>query len=120
MHVDGLVRARMKNLGLLLDVYSTRKDLPGWVEHLVDAGEALAEGRVRWESRGLLVQPFEAHNDRYDVSARLRLQDKRMDGHLFARWGLLSLGAEFASGERRLHLTQAREWYDGTPELTLE
>lgn len=120
MQVDGAVRARMKDVGLLLDIYSTRKELPGWIEHLVDAGEASAEGNLRWGSGGLLVQPFEARNDRYDLSARLRLQEKRMDGDLFARWGILSLGVEFAGGERKLHIAKAREWYQGRPDLMLE
>jgi hypothetical protein len=113
MTLDAQLRVHMKDLGPLLDVYSQRKDLPGWVQGLVDAGEATAQGRVQWQGDTLLLQPFEASNERFDVLARLRMEQKELGGELFARWGVLSMGVGFADGKRDLHLVDARDWYDG-------
>lgn len=117
MKFDGSMRLRMKDVGVLLDVYSQRKDLPGWVGKLVNAGEATAQGRVQWRGDTLLVQPLEASNERFDLLARLRLKHKTVAGDLFARWGVLSLGVELDGGKRDLHLIHARNWFDGRPVL---
>jgi hypothetical protein len=117
MNFDGRMRLRMKDVGVLLDVYAQRKDLPTWVGKLVNAGEATAQGRVQWRDNTVLLQPLEASNDRFDVLARLRLKQKAVVGDLFARWGVLSLGVELADGKHNLHLVGARKWFDGRPAL---
>lgn len=117
MKFDGSMRLRMKDVGVLLDVYAQRKDLPGWVEKLVNAGEATARGRVQWRGDTLLVQPLEARNDRFDLLARLRLRHKTVAGDLFAKWGVLSLGVELENGQRDLHLVNAHQWFEGRPDL---
>lgn len=117
MKFDGRVRLRMKDLGVLLDVYAQRKELPAWVEKLVDAGEASATGDLQWRGDTLLLQPLEANNERFDVLARLRLKRKAITGDLFARWGVLSLGVELDGGRRDLHLVRARNWFDARPLL---
>ncbi len=117
MNFDGRIRLRMKDVGVLLDVYAQRKDLPTWVGKLVNAGEATAQGRVRWRGSTLLLQPLEASNDRFDVLARLSLRQKAVAGDLFARWGALSLGVELQDGKRDLHVVGARKWFDGRPAL---
>ncbi len=115
--IDGDLRLRMKNVGLLLDVYAQRKELPVWVDKLVGAGEATAQGRIRWHGDTLLLQPFAATNERFDVQARMRMQREQLAGDLFARWGVLSLGVALADGRRDLHLVGARAWFDGQPVL---
>jgi hypothetical protein len=117
MHFDGHMRLRMKDVGVLLDVYAQRREFPGWVEKLVNAGQATAEGRVLWRGDTLLVQPLAASNERFDVLARLRLAHKTVTGDLFARWGVLSLGVELANGKRDLHLVRARNWFEERPAL---
>ena len=117
MTLDGQLRARMKDVGLLLALYSQRKDLPGWVGKLVDEGEANAQGRVQWQRDTLLLEPFAASNDRIDVLARLRLQEKQPTGDLFAGWGALSVGVEIAGGQKHYHLVGARKWFDARPSL---
>jgi hypothetical protein len=117
MKFDGLMRLRMKDVGVLLDVYAQRKELPVWVEKLVNAGEATARGRVQWHGDTLLVQPLEARNDRFDVLARLRLEHKTVAGDLFAKWGVLSLGVELENGQRDFHPVNAAKWFEARPDL---
>ena len=81
------------------------------------AGEATAQGRIRWQGDTLLLQPFAASNERFDVQARMRMQREQLAGDLFARWGVLSLGVALAEGRRDLHLVGARTWFDGQPVL---
>ena len=117
MTLDGRLRARMKDVSVLLGVYSQRKHLPEWVARLLDEGEARAEGCVQWRGNALLLEPFAAGNDRFDVLARLRLQDEHPTGDLYARWGALSVGVELADGRKDYHVVGARKWFDGQPAL---
>jgi hypothetical protein len=115
LSLDGNVRVRMKDLGLLLALYSQKKDLPAWVGRLVDAGEADARGRVQWKQDTLLLDPFAANNERFDVMARLRLHRKQATGDLYASWGALSIGVELLGGTKDVHLVGARKWFEGRP-----
>lgn len=115
MSLDSRLQARMKDVSVLLGLYARRKELPTWVGNVVDAGEASAQGRVQWTGDTLLLAPFEARNDRFDVEARLRLHRKQLDGDLFARWGVLSLGVGLEGGQNQYHLVGARKWFDGRP-----
>jgi len=115
MSLDSRLNARMKDVSVLLGLYARRKDLPNWVGKVVDAGEATAQGRVRWKGDTLLLAPFEGHNDRFDVEARLRMHQKQLFGDLFTRWGVLSLGVELVDGEKQYHFVGARKWFDERP-----
>jgi hypothetical protein len=117
MSLEGNLRVRMKDVSLLLDVYSQRKDLPKWVGKLVDEGEANATGRVRWQAKTLLLEPFTAHNDRFDLEARLRLRDKQATGDLLAQWGQFELGVDLEGGQRDYRLIKARQWFESQPSL---
>jgi hypothetical protein len=117
MALDGRLKARMRDVGVLLALYSQKKELPGWVRKLVDQGEATADGRIRWRGDMLLLEPFAARNERFEVLARLRLRQKQATGDLFANWGALSVGAELADGEKDFHLVGARKWFDSQPSL---
>jgi hypothetical protein len=115
--VDGKFKVQCKDAGVLLALYAQRKHLPNWVGKIVDAGEVKAEGRVRMQRGTLLLDPFGASNDRFDVLARLQLQEKQARGDLFARWGGMSVGVELDGGQRQVHLVSARKWYDARPSL---
>jgi hypothetical protein len=39
------------------------------------------------------------------------------EGSLYARWGVLSFGAELDGTETDLHFIKARQWYDEQPQL---
>ncbi len=115
--LDGQLQVRMKDAAVLLALYSQRKDLPGWIQKVVDAGEAQMAGRVQWQRDTLLLDPFAASNDRFDVMARLRLHDKQPAGDLYAQWGAFSVGVELAGAKKHYHLVGARKWFDGQPSL---
>jgi len=115
MSLDSRLQAHMKDVSVLIGLYGRRKDFPAWVGKVVDAGEATAQGRMQWRGDTLLLAPFEVSNERFDVDARLRLHQKRLDGDLFARWGVLSLGVGLEDGEKQYHLVGARRWFDGRP-----
>ena len=115
--LDSSLQVRMKDVGVLLALYSQRKELPGWIGKLIDAGEVNAQGRVKWRGGTLVLQPFAATNDRFDVAARLRMHEKQPTGDLYAAWGAVGVGVELAGGRRDLHLVGARKWFDARPPL---
>jgi len=117
MIVDGLAKLRMKDLSMLLALFAQKKELPRWVQKLLDEGEADAVGRVRWDGQRLVLDGIQARNDRFDLDARLQLQQKQLSGDLFARWGVLSLGVGLDGERKDIHLVNARKWFEGQPSL---
>ena len=117
MKVDGRAKLRMKDLSMLLALFAQKKELPQWVQNLLDEGEADAEGRVRWDGQRLVLDGIQARNDRFDLDARLQLQQKQLSGDLFARWGVLSLGVDLDGEKKDFHLMNARKWFDAQPPL---
>lgn len=113
----GELRAQMKNVGFLLDMFAQRAEYPGWIGKLIDAGETRVQGRWDWRDKGLVLDRVHAANDRFTLDARLRLHDNARRGDLYASWGVLSVGVELDGSQRKLHLLQSRKWYDSRPNL---
>ncbi|SKC73676.1 hypothetical protein [Pseudoxanthomonas indica] len=113
----GSADVTMKDVGFLLALFSRKKDYPKWVFKLVDAGQAQVDGRVQWQDDVLTLDRMQAHNQRFDLAARLHLQGKRRNGQLYAEWGVLSMGVEVRDGSRQFHLIRAKQWYQSQPNL---
>lgn len=110
--VDAQVQARARDVGLLLGLFAQRSHYPRWALRLLDAGQAQVEGRLRLVGDELFLQPLHAHNDRFDVRARLRVRERKPSGDLLLGWGRLKAGLELANGERNWHLRGAQTWFD--------
>lgn len=113
--VDGSMQASMRDIGLLLDLYAQRKAFPAWIGHVVDAGQARLDARLRWREDLLVLDDVQASNARFDLDGRLRLRGRTPQGVLYARWGVLGLGMDVQGGEHQLHLAGARAWFDAQP-----
>jgi len=115
--IEASIRAQTRDASVLLALFAQRKHLPAWAGKVVDAGEVHADGRLRLRRGTLLLDPFDASNERFDVLARMRLERKQATGDLFVRWGALAAGVELAPGRRQVHLVGARRWFDDRPGL---
>jgi len=115
--VGGDARLRMRDASVLLSLFAERSAFPKWIGRMIDEGEAQATGTLRVDQHAVVLDRLHASNARIDVDARLRIADGRPNGDLYARWGLLGLGVELRGGQRRLHLTNAKAWYDAQPPL---
>lgn len=115
--MGGRLRARMRDVGFLLAMFADRADYPAWTARVVDAGEARVDGRWQWRGNALVLDRVRATNDRFQVDARMRLQGDVRRGDLYAKWGVLGVGLELQPTGRKLHLRNARAWYDGRPDL---
>lgn len=115
--VGGEAQVAMKDVGFLLALFAREKEIPGWVYKLVDTGPAQASGRVQWRGDTLVLDRLAARNDRFDLLGRLRLKGQARSGQLFAQWGKLSVGVDLQGDQHKLHLRNAREWYQAQPAL---
>ncbi|WP_058835640.1 hypothetical protein [Luteimonas abyssi] len=115
--VDSDVRLRMKDASLLLSLFAERTAFPRWIGRIVDSGEVDATARTRVEGETFIVDGLQASNDRVDLHARLKVAGGQPRGDLYARWGVLGVGAELRDNERDLHLIGARDWYESRPPL---
>lgn len=117
LRVDGTASVRMRDVGLLLALFTRHKDYPKWVLRLLDAGQATVTARAQVKDATIVLDDVKASNDRFDVQARLRLAQRRAHGDLYLRWAKLGLGLELREGERKFHLLRAREWFEQQPRL---
>ena len=115
--VTGRGRVDMRDVSVLLGVFAERSAFPRWIGRLIDSGEAHATGDLRMREHEIVFDNVEAHNDRIDMRARLRIADGTPNGDLYARWGVLGMGVELQGGDRTLHIAGARDWYEGRPAL---
>ncbi|KRG71573.1 hypothetical protein ABB29_02045 [Pseudoxanthomonas dokdonensis] len=115
LDMSGSAQIKMKDVSLVLALFSGKRDFPGWIDRLINAGQAQVEGRVRWDGDTLIMAPLKANNQRFELEANLRLRGKSRQGRLFAKWGVLSMGMEVRDQQHTLHLVRARRWYDAQP-----
>ncbi|MCR6663667.1 MAG: hypothetical protein NVV60_11135 [Luteimonas sp.] len=113
----GRIRARMKDVGFLLALFANRADYPAWIGRIVDDGEARLQGHWAWRGDELLLDRVHASNDRFKVDARMKLQGSDRRGDLHVGWGRLGVGVELQGTQRKFHVRNARDWYDGRPNL---
>jgi hypothetical protein len=117
LEARGRARMQMADLGFLLALYAHNRSFPAWIGRIVDAGEATVSGELGWGDRTLVLDDLVASNERFEVRARMRMRNGQREGSLYARWGVLALGARLDGDDGDLHLTKAREWYDAQPQL---
>lgn len=115
--VDAQADIGMRDASVLLALFSRRSRYPRWIGRVLDAGRLQAAGQLRWRRDRLWVDRLQAHNDRFDLRARLDLSQTRQRGQLYARWGVLGVGVAMDGNERDWHLFGARRWYEGLPPL---
>jgi hypothetical protein len=117
LSLDGEATIRMKDVGFVLAVFSRKQRFPRWVMRLVDAGQAEVRGIARVRGKTLVLDRLHAENRRFQLRARLKLEDSQAHGDLLLRWGVLALGVELAPGDRDYHLVRATDWYESRPDL---
>ena len=105
----------MRDIAPLLSMFAQKKRFPRWIRNLIDAGEANVFARLALRDESVIVDHIRASNDRFDIKARLRLDDAKPSGHLYARWGVLGMAMELSRGEREMHLAGAKKWFEAQP-----
>jgi len=115
--VSASLRAQMKDLSVLLALYSEQKHFPKWIASVVDDGEARMTGRIAWSRPALVLDHFDGRNDRFQAKARLRLHDGQRDGNLYVSWHKLGLGLDLKNGGKDFRFVKPREWYESQPDL---
>jgi hypothetical protein len=119
--VDGNAQVQMKDVSVLLSLFAERSAFPKWIASVIDEGQAHATAAVDVDGETVTLDRIRARNERVELDGRLRVASGEPQGDLYARWGVLGLGVEVSGGQRKLHLRNAREWYEsrqppaGTP-----
>lgn len=117
LRIDAAASVKLRDISLLLALFTRHKDYPRWVLRLLDAGEVSASARAVVRDGTIVLEDVDASNDRFELKARLRLAHERARGDLFVRWARLGLGLELAGNDRKFHLLKASEWYAQQPRL---
>ena len=111
MRLRGSATLVMKDVSLLLSLFADRSAFSKWIANVVDDGQVTAHAEIEAQRGDFILDHLVASNQRVDLFAHLRVSDGKPSGDLYARWGVLGLGAALADGKRHFHLLHAQRWY---------
>jgi hypothetical protein len=84
-----------------------------WLERLLTIRNVTGSSRIRLRDDGLTLEGARIVGEDFLVLANARFRDERVEGGLYARYGVLGGAVEVIGEERAWHLLNAREWFDG-------
>ncbi len=108
----GQFTVRMRDSIPLVQLYATRKDLPGWVERLLVEPDVEARGEYSYTRPELLITNFKARFEHWGFEADLELGKKLRRGLLLLEWRKLAVGVQMEGTDKTFKLTGAREWFE--------
>ena len=95
----------------LVRLYATRKDLPKWVERLLEEPDVRATGSYTYRMPELTIESIQSRFEHWGFEAKLELRKDRRRGLLLLEWRKLALGVRMEGAQRTFKLTGAREWF---------
>lgn len=108
---EGQFTLQLSDSAPLVALYATRKDLPRWVERLLEEPDVHATGRFSYRKPELTIEALKARFEHWGFEADLELGKNRRRGLLLLEWRKLALGVRMEGEKRTLKLTGAREWF---------
>lgn len=110
--VQGDARLVMKDVSVLLTLFSQRSAFPKWIGSLIDVGQVNATAHVATAGDTVSLQRLHASNARVDLDAHLRIANGRPKGGLYAKWGPLGVAAELDGDQRKIYMKDAKARYE--------
>lgn len=112
LQLDARVGLQLRDSGLLVNLFVKKGQHQEWLSKLLTIKNVTGEGRVRIRDDSLTLQDARIAGQDFLVLANARLRGERVDGGLYAKYGVLSGGVELAGDEPTWRLFDAREWFD--------
>lgn len=115
MTADGRVGLKMYDVRPLVALL---KDLSGkmhWLSLMPNIKDV--DGSTNFEfGEGLVaVEDLALAGKDLEVLGWIHIRDKKADGRIFARYGILSAGVALDQGQRKIHLAKSRKWFEEQP-----
>ncbi|MEO8274947.1 MAG: hypothetical protein ABI639_01935 [Thermoanaerobaculia bacterium] len=109
---EGTFVVKLRDSVPLVALYSSRKDLPNWVEKLLVEPDVRATGNFSYRKPELTVTGLRATFDHWGFAADLELGKQQRRGRLLLEWRKLAVGVRLEGGKRSYRLVGAREWFE--------
>jgi len=109
---EGQFTLQLSDSAPLVQLYATRKDLPRWVERLLEEPDVRATGRFSYRKPELRIEALKARFEHWGFEADLELGKDRRRGLLLLEWRKLALGVRMEGDKRDFKLTGARKWFE--------
>lgn len=110
--LSGTARLTMRDPGLLVVLFASKKKTMGWLTEILDVQNVTAQGELRLAQGALSIDPLHATTGKLDLRSRLLFAAGRRRGDLLVRWGRLAAGIELRDGKRDWKLLGAEEWFE--------
>ncbi len=108
---EGEFTLQLSDSAPLVQLYATRKDLPRWVERLLEEPDVQATGRFAYRKPELTIEALKARFEHWGFEADLELGKDRRRGLLLLEWRKLAVGVRMEGEKRTFKLSGAREWF---------
>jgi hypothetical protein len=102
----------------LIQLYSTKEKLPGWIERIFREKKLRATARLRVGADRIEIDDLVIKAKLIEILARLRLSSGgRKRGILYASYGPFSVGIDLRDDKTKLKLISPKKWYREHPPL---
>jgi hypothetical protein len=112
LRLEARANVAMKDSGLLLALFSRRRNFLRWFEDVLLVEDVTARGRVRLDGEALAVEALRIEGGDLEVATRLRFSKATKEGDLFLRHGRFAVGIELRDGKRDFKILRPREWFE--------
>jgi hypothetical protein len=90
--------------------------LPGWVGMIPNIRDIEGDASLNIGPHGTIIDDVLITGEKMDMMARIKAQEKSVNGQLYLRYGILHIGVNLVEGKTRLKLTKPKAWFIEQPE----
>jgi hypothetical protein len=105
------LKIRMRDARPVIEMFSKKKELPGFVKKIFVANNLTATARLTIGDDLVDVEDFVLEADDIEIWARLQVRAGHMRGLLYVKYGVFSVGVELKDDDTDLKIFRARKWF---------
>ncbi|WP_208670719.1 MULTISPECIES: hypothetical protein [Halomonadaceae] len=110
--LDAQLDLALRDSGLLVDLFVDAARQRQWLRQRLTVSDVYGAASVAIDESAIHLRDLAIRAEPLELLADLALQDRKLEGRLFARYGLLRLGVELEAGRRHWHWRRPRQWYE--------
>ncbi|MDP2304669.1 MAG: hypothetical protein Q8P18_01410 [Pseudomonadota bacterium] len=116
--LDATLEVKLRDTVPFITIFAQKQAVPGFVRGMLDIKNVSGEARIRLGDTVLHLPTFEVRGGKnFLLSMQLRRKQLEYFGHLYVRFGVLSLGMELIGKKSRVHVIGARRWYEAQADV---
>lgn len=108
--LNAALNLQLRDSGLLVHLFAKQKKQ--WLNDLLTIKNVTGETRVLLNGKSILLRKVRITGEQLLVLADVHLREKKIQGGMYAKYGILGMGIKLEDEGRTLKLLKPRKWYD--------